>query len=183
MRLTSGHRRWVYWSAAVLFASGALWLVFHYFLQRDGQFGPAPHPLEQWWLRLHGGAAMLALLVVGSLLPVHVRRGWHHRRNLPLGIALSSVVLLLTLSGYALYYFGSEDARPWISLFHWGIGIAGPLVLVWHIASGRSAARHKHPVAPIAELADKAPQRANASEQTGEPQADQKKRRREAGGV
>ena len=135
MRLTSGHRQWVYWTAAALFASGALWLVFHYFLQAQGEFGPAPHPLEHWWLRLHGAAAMLALLVVGSLLPIHVRRGWHQRRNLPLGIALSSAVLLLTLSGYALYYFGGEEARPWISVFHWGIGIASPLALVWHIAA------------------------------------------------
>lgn len=145
MRLTSGHLRWVYWTAGALFATGALWLVFHYFLQADGEFGPAPHPLEHWWLRLHGAAAMLALLVVGSLLPIHVRRGWHQRRNLPLGIALFSAVLLLTLSGYALYYFGGEEARPWISAFHWGIGIASPLALVWHIASGRSVARQKHP--------------------------------------
>ena len=122
---------------AALFASGALWLVFHYFLQTEGQFGPAPHPLEQWWLRLHGAAAMLALLVVGSLLPIHLRRGWHQRRNLPLGIVLSSAVLLLTLSGYALYYVGAEEARPWISVLHWGIGMPAPVALVWHIARGR----------------------------------------------
>ncbi len=150
MRLTSGHRHWVYWVAAALFASGALWLVFHYFVQVEGAFGPAPHPLEHWWLRLHGAAAMLALLVVGSLLPIHVRRGWHQRRNLRLGIVLSSALLLLTLSGYALYYFGGEEARPWISVFHWGIGILSPLVLVWHIASGRSAAPQKHPGQPVA---------------------------------
>ena len=145
MRLTSGHQKWVYWTAAALFASGVLWLVFHYFLQTQGEFGPAPHPLEHWWLRLHGAGAMLALLVVGSLLPIHVRRGWHQRRNLPLGIALSSAVLLLTLSGYALYYFGGEEARPWISVFHWGIGIASPLALVWHVASGRRLGRQKTP--------------------------------------
>jgi hypothetical protein len=152
VRLTSGHRRWVYWTAAALFATGALWLVFHYFLQAEGEFGPAPHPLEHWWLRLHGAAAMLALLMVGSLLPIHVRRGWHQRRNLPLGIALLSVVFLLTLSGYALYYFGGEQARPWISAFHWGIGIASPLALVWHITSGRSVSRQKNsdPTAGIA---------------------------------
>jgi hypothetical protein len=141
VRLTSGHRQWVYWPAAVLFASGALWLVFHYFLPTQGEFGPAPHPLEHWWLRLHGGAAMLALLVVGSLVPIHIRRGWHQRRNLPLGIALSATLLLLTLSGYALYYFGSEEARPWISMLHWGVGIASPLALVWHVASGRRLRR------------------------------------------
>jgi len=76
------------------------------------------------------------------------KRGWHQRRNLPLGIALLSVVFLLTLSGYALYYFGGEQARPWISAFHWGIGIASPLALVWHIASGRSVSAQKDPGHP-----------------------------------
>ncbi len=143
MRLTSGHRHWVYWTVAGLFASGVLWLVFHYFLPAQGEFGPAPHPLEHWWLRVHGGAAMLALLVVGSLVPIHIRRGWHQRRNLALGIALSFTLLFLTLSGYALYYFGSEEARPWISMLHWSVGIACPLALVWHIASGRRLSRQK----------------------------------------
>ena len=140
MRLSTDHRNWVYAAAAALFATGALWLVFHYFGRVQGEFGPAPHPLEHWWLRLHGGLAMLCLVLVGSLLPIHMRRGWHQRRNLRPGITLVATVLLLTLSGYGLYYFGSEQARPWISLFHWSIGLAAPAVMIWHVISGRSAA-------------------------------------------
>jgi hypothetical protein len=45
-------------------------------------------------------------------------------------------VLLIT-SGYALYYFGSEESRPWISLLHWVLGLGAPLLLLWHIVSGR----------------------------------------------
>ena len=143
MRLSSGHRRWVYWTAAAVFASGVLWLIFHYFFETAGQFGPSPHPLEQWWLRLHGAAAMASLLVVGSLIPVHVRRGWHQRRNRPAGIVLSAVLLVLLLSGYALYYLGDERSRGWISVLHWAIGTGSPLLLLWHITSGRSSARAK----------------------------------------
>ncbi len=145
MRLSGGQRLWVVWTAAFLFATGALWLVFHYFIRAQGEFGPGPHPLEHWWLRLHGAAAMLALVVVGSLLPIHVRRGWHQRRNLPLGVALVSAVLLLTVSGYALYYAGGEQARTWISLFHWIVGLASPMVMVWHMANGRLTARRSNP--------------------------------------
>ena len=140
MRLSDGHRLWVVWTGGVLFATGVLWLMFHYFVRTQGEFGPGPHPLEHWWLRLHGAAAMLALVVVGSLLPIHVRRGWHQRRNLPLGVALFSALLLLTLSGYVLYYAGGEQTRAAISLFHWIVGVASPLVMVWHIANGRLAA-------------------------------------------
>ena len=138
MRLSAGHRSWVYWSAALLFGSGALWLICHYFLQVEGEFGPTLHPLEPWSLRVHGGAAMLALVLVGSLLPVHVRRAWHQRHNLLPGILLLSIMLALTLSGYALYYFGGEQARPVISLLHWGVGLGTPLLLLWHVTSGRA---------------------------------------------
>jgi len=139
MRLSHGHLRWVYASAIALFASGVLWLLFHYFVQVHGELGDRPHALEVWWLRLHGAAAMLMLAVLGSLLPIHMRRGWHQRKNLVPGISLSALALLLIISGYALYYFGSEETRPWISAFHWVLGLGAPLLLVWHIASGRRA--------------------------------------------
>src|SRR5215218_6225392 len=137
MRISHGHLRWVYASAITLFASGVLWLLFHYFVQVHGELGDRPHALEAWWLRLHGAAAMLMLAVLGSLLPIHMRRGWHQRKNLVPGISLSALALLLIISGYALYYFGSEETRPWISAFHWVLGLSAPLLLVWHIVSGR----------------------------------------------
>ena len=127
----------------LLLVSGALWLLFHYFVRVHGQFGEAPHPLESWWLRLHGAAAMLVLIVLGSLLPVHVRRGWHQRRNLLAGTILGAVGLLLIASGYALYYFGGEELRPWISVFHWVVGLSALPLLIWHILRGRHASSSK----------------------------------------
>jgi hypothetical protein len=161
MRLSVGHRQWIYWAAALLFGSGVLWLICHYFLRVEGEFGPAPHPLEPWALRVHGGAAMLALVVAGSLLPIHMRRAWHQRRNLVPGILLAGILLLLTVTGYALYYFGGEEARPLISVLHWGVGLGAPALLLWHIASGRATlaamrAASREAPAPAAE-----PQRAH----------------------
>ncbi|MEO8630420.1 MAG: hypothetical protein ABI612_20325 [Betaproteobacteria bacterium] len=138
MRLSHGHIRWVYWSCALLFSTGALWLVFHYFLQLHGEYGDRPHPLEIWCLRLHGGAAMIVLIVLGSLLPIHIRRGWHQRKNIPAGVTLTTLAVVLIASGYALYYFGGEEARAAISAAHWLIGLTTPLVIVWHIWSGRA---------------------------------------------
>ncbi len=137
MRLSRGHRHWVYWSGAALFATGALWLVYRFFLRDHGEFGDPPHPLEVWWLRLHGGCAMLMLIVAGSLLPIHVRRGWHQRKNLLAGSVVVAIIVLLTASGYALYYFGDEGARPVISAVHWIIGLGAPVALIWHILRGR----------------------------------------------
>lgn len=139
MRLSTAHLRWIYWSGAALVTTGVLWLLFHYFVRTHGQFGETAHPLEIWWLRLHGACAMLVLVVIGSLLPVHVRRGWHLRKNLLAGCVMGTLALLLIASGYALYYFGDEEARGWISAFHWVLGLGAPLVLTWHVWRGRRA--------------------------------------------
>ena len=92
-------------------------------------------------LRLHGAAAMAGLIVYGSLLPVHIRRAWSIRRNIVLGVGLVAFMLLLTVTGYLLYYSGDENLRPVISAAHWILGLGVPLLLVWHIISGRMQTR------------------------------------------
>jgi hypothetical protein len=139
IRLGSLQEGAVYLATAALVVSGAIWLVLHYFLTKQGAFGPAIHPAEPWMLRIHGAAAMAALIVYGSLLPIHVRRAWAMRRNVVLGSSVVCFMLLLTVTGYLLYYAGSEELRPIISAAHWILGLAVPLLLCWHVASGRAA--------------------------------------------
>ena len=137
MRLSRGHRHWVYWSGAALFATGALWLVYRFFLREHGEFGEPPHPMEEWWLRLHGTFAVLMLVIAGSLLPVHVRVGWDQRKNRVAGSVVIAIITLLTVSGYVLYY-SDEETRPVASALHWIIGLGAPVALVWHIVTGRA---------------------------------------------
>lgn len=139
IRLGSLQEGAVYLATAALVFSGALWLVLHYFMVKQGEFGPTPHPAEPWMLRIHGAAAMAGLIVYGSLLPIHVRRAWAVRRNVVLGISVICFLLLLTVTGYLLYYAGGEELRPIISAAHWVIGLAVPLLLWWHVASGHGA--------------------------------------------
>ena len=136
MRLSRGHRNWVYWGGAALFATGAIWLVFRFFLREHGEFGEPPHPSEIWWLRLHGALAMVMLVVSGSLLPIHVRRGWHQHKNRLAGSIVIAIIAALVASGYALYY-GDEESRPVVSALHWIIGLGAPVALIWHIFRGR----------------------------------------------
>lgn len=137
IRLSVRHRRALYAVCALLWASGALWLVFHYFLRLPGDFGERPHPLEIWWLRLHG-LFMLAMLVgIGSVLPVHARLGWQLRRNRGSGLAMKAFLLWLAATGYALYYFADDDNRGWLALLHWVLGLPLPCLLALHIWHGR----------------------------------------------
>jgi len=136
-RLGPLHRRWLAICFAILFMSGLLWLGFHYLVTVKTDFGEGPHPLQQWWLKLHGLAAMATLVIVGSLLPGHVRKAWQHHQNRLSGGTMVAWATTLTLTGYALYYFGSEMSRPIISATHWVMGIAALPLLIAHIISGR----------------------------------------------
>jgi hypothetical protein len=141
MRLSSQHRRWFYTASALLFGSGAAWLLFRYGLQRAGEFGDLPHPGESWSMRVHGGAAMLFLVMLGTLIRSHILHGWRLGRNRFTGIAMIATMVLLTLTGYALYYAGGERTRPVISVIHWAIGIGLPAALLWHIVVGRRSSK------------------------------------------
>lgn len=138
IRLGRWHQAAVYGATAVLSVSGIVWIVLHYFFVLPGEFGPTPHPGEPWMLKLHGAGAMAGLIVYGSLLPVHMRRAWALRRNIFLGIGLVVIMLALTVTGYLLYYAGSEETRPVISAVHWVIGLGVPALLTWHVVSGRT---------------------------------------------
>lgn len=137
IRLSPAHKRLAYAVFALVWTSGALWLAFHYFLGVDGDFGPEPHPLEKWWLRLHGLAVMLALVAVGSLATNHMRLAWSRGKNRTTGLPMLLLTGWLAATGYALYYFSSDANAAWLPLLHWIAGLAAPLALVAHIVSGR----------------------------------------------
>jgi hypothetical protein len=137
-RLSRSHELWVYASGGVLAASGIGWLLCHFLLRGPG---PGPHPLEVWWLRLHGAALLAFLAVIGTLLPAHVVYGWRHRMNLGTGIPVLGVMGLLTLTGYGLYYLVADDWRSWTSTVHWVVGLLAIALVGLHAIRGKQASR------------------------------------------
>jgi len=152
IRLGAHHRKLLHAGFALLWLSGTLWLTFHYFLRTEGEFGPEPHPLEAWWLRLHGLMVMAALALAGSLAPNHIRLAWNRRSNHHSGLPMLALTVWLAATGYALYYFSSDDNAAWLPLLHWIPGLALPLLLGLHIRLGRRRAppRHRSATAPAA---------------------------------
>lgn len=138
IRFGHRHRRALYGVFLGVWISGALWLLFHYFFTTPGEFGPAPSPMEKWWLRLHGLFAFATLVAVGSVLPVHARGAWQKNKNRATGVLMKSWVLWLAATGYALYYFSSEANEAWLPLLHWVAGLSMPLLLWTHIRRGRA---------------------------------------------
>ena len=145
-RLPARRRVLVYVVGSGLWLTGGLWLVFHYFLQRRGEVGIGPHPLEPWWMKFHGAFALGALWVLGLLWGVHVVEGWALHKRRVSGVVLLGTLGLLTITGYLLYYVGDEGTREVIGIVHWTVGLACLVVFVvhrfalWSLRRGRGGA-------------------------------------------
>jgi hypothetical protein len=139
LRLDDRFRRGLYGVFSVLFVTGAVWLIADGFKESpSGDFWQAA---SATLLMIHGGAAMVALVLLGALIPVHVVRAWRARRNRPVGVAMATANVLFIATAFGLYYAGSDTFRPWISDVHIAVGLTFPALLVIHILTGRRSSR------------------------------------------
>ncbi len=92
-----------------LWLTGAVWLIAHYVLVYEGEFGPLPHPLEFWSVAAHGAFGFASLWLLGLLWSVHIPAGWRASRRRLSGSMMFGVVAFLILSGYLLYYLGNAE--------------------------------------------------------------------------
>ncbi len=134
-RLPAWQRRAVYASVAVLALTGWGWLGVH-FLVAQSDDGLAQSAAKLWTIRVHAAAALCTLVMVGSLMPLHMRAAWHTRKNRVSGAVVAGVMLLLALTGYALGYAPEGWARQWSAWSHWAVGAAVPLLLLVHMLLG-----------------------------------------------
>jgi len=144
IQLSHRHRAVLYLSTLALLVTGAAWAWLHYFHRVEGEFGPEFSPVEPWLLKAHGAAAMISLLVIGSLLTVHVKRGWQAGLNRRSGTGLLTTFGVLIATGYGLYYLSDEKLRGLTSNIHLWIGLALTLLLIAHIVLGHRTRRDLH---------------------------------------
>jgi hypothetical protein len=152
IRLTPYHRRLLYGVLALLFLSGAAWAYWSDLVPSPGEF---EMNAKAWAMKVHGGAAMAILVLVGMLLTGHVRFAWRARRNRGNGSAFLGTFGILTVTGYGLYYAGGERLRAWMSWIHLAAGLSLPLLLILHIWLGkrtRQAAPLQNRPAPAAKV-------------------------------
>jgi hypothetical protein len=135
LRLEPRFRGALYAVASALLVTGIAWLLVDRL---------KPIDLTETWQRaaasllvLHGGAAMLMLLVLGALIPMHVAVAWRRGKNRVTGstMLVSNAVLIVT--AFALYYSGSETWRHQASVFHIGFGLGLPVLWTVHVWRGK----------------------------------------------
>ena len=135
MRLESRYRAALYTAFAVLTVTGSVWLVADW---RKNPLEPDVwQEIAPLMLMLHGGGAMVTLLLLGALVPLHIRRAWRSGRNRLTGPIMIAVNAVLIATAFGLYYAGSDTLRPWMSDLHIAVGIALPLALLVHVWLGR----------------------------------------------
>ncbi len=84
-------------------------------------------------LKFHGAAAMAFLVVFGTLIPTHIKKGIAAKKNRISGGLLIGFFSALIVTGYLLYYAGNEDVRAFSSQFHIYLGLASVVILVPHV--------------------------------------------------
>jgi hypothetical protein len=137
LRLDPVFRYALYATVAVLFITGAVWLVADRL--KDSADGEFWQQTAATLLMLHGGSAMITLIMLGALVPAHMRYGWRAAKNLVTGITMCTANIVLIVTAFSLYYLGSETVRPFMSDVHTALGLAAPALLVGHIWWGRRA--------------------------------------------
>jgi cyanate permease len=123
---------------SVLFLSGALWLLTDRLKQLSS--GEMWSRMSTSLLMLHGAGAMVMLVLIGGLIPFHVRVGWRRKRNRTTGTVMLAANAALIVTAFGLYYAGAEPVRDWASTVHTGVGLAVPALLTIHIVRGRRRA-------------------------------------------
>jgi hypothetical protein len=120
-RLHPRYRALIYAALGLLFLSGLLW--------KTG--------LERSLLmKIHGAAAMATLVLLGALVARHVPLGWSAGTNRISGVAVLAASAWLLITGYALYYSGSDSLRYWAGETHFWVGVGVAAVFCLHL--GRS---------------------------------------------
>jgi hypothetical protein len=135
LRLNPSFRRSLYAAFATLFLTGAAWLVADW--QKNISSDEIWQQAAASLLMVHGGAAMVTLVLLGVLIPVHLLRAWRRGHNRISGSVTAGLNAVLAVTAFGLYYLGSETVRPWMSWIHIIIGFALPLLLALHIFLGR----------------------------------------------
>ena len=121
------HRLALYATGAILVLTGLAWALLHYLADESTAI-----PANALLMKIHGAAAMPALLRLGALLP-HIAWGLRLQRNRASGIALLSLNGLLIVTGYLLYYAGGDMLRQGASVIHLVLGAVLALLLPIHL--------------------------------------------------
>lgn len=108
--------------------------------------------LGLWWVKshfwrvLHGWSIPPFLIIFGVVWRVHILRGWQLKKNILSGVITLLIFIILTATGWMIYYSGSDDVQRISAQVHTWLGIAISVVLFAHAVLGW---RTREPATPV----------------------------------
>lgn len=90
---------------------------------------------ESRMLAAHGIVAMVYLIAIGSLIPVHMKKGWHLKRKRLSGSFVVVLHAILIATAGILYYGSPDGLRPYGEVLHLWVGVVLPLAVVSHVVA------------------------------------------------
>ena len=115
-----------------LWLTGCVWLILNQFFARPGPFGSTPHPLQPPTLLAHGIIGILSLYLMGWVSARHVLRWWPGRLRRWSGGTLAAFFLLLSITGFALFFVSDDSWQRGAAAAHDISGVAVTVFAVQH---------------------------------------------------
>lgn len=141
MRLEPGLRFWTYAVFATLVTTGAIWLVADLLKDPEGEIWQM---IAADMLMLHGITAMIALILIGAMIPLHIQRSWRAGKNRVSGAVMIGANAVLVATAWGLYYAGADLLRTFVTDVHIAAGLVLPALVIAHVMLGRRSRARRH---------------------------------------
>ncbi len=122
----------IYLLLGTLWLSGCAWLALDQFFASKGPFGMTPHPWASGILLVHGIVAILSMYLFGWVTARHVLRWWPSRLRRVSGGTLAALFVLLTVSGFALFFVSEDRWQHLAAVAHDALGLGITVFAIQH---------------------------------------------------
>jgi hypothetical protein len=136
------HKQAIYALLALLFISGVLWLAIHAIATDVPLEMMAYQAVKLGAMRVHALAGVMTLLALGGVWATHSRMGWRLQINRLSGVIQLVSWMTLALTAYFLGYAPEGALRLASQWLHWGLGLALPLLVLWHVLVAKYLMEH-----------------------------------------
>jgi len=139
-RMPAGERFWLNLAFLLLWASGVVWLVLDLWFARAQEFGVTPHPWQPPLLLLHGLVSVPVLYLIGWMSARHATLKWKLQTRRASGLIFAAFLLVLAVSGFALFFLTQESLQRAAALAHEVAGVlfTGTILEHWFVGRPRT---------------------------------------------
>ena len=136
-RMPAGERWWLNLALLLLWVTGVAWLVLDLWFSTVGEFGVTPQPWQPPLLLLHGLVAVPALYLFGWMTARHATLKWKLQLRRASGLTFAASLLLVAVSGFALFFLTQDLAQRVAVVTHEVGGALSTIPILEHWFIGR----------------------------------------------